>query len=71
MQRGKTENSLSVVRSVACDIVKQVYEQQQGPEETKTKPNFKRIPSPSAYAKAGASNHQIDLLPHFTEAQAT
>jgi hypothetical protein len=54
--RGKTENSVSVVRQVAVEIVKTVFGCKDMVDSQLLKPDFKRIPSPSAYAKSSASN---------------
>lgn len=67
--RGKSENDNSMVKKTAIEVIR----------ANKIKPisetlgqnyhnGFNRIPSPSTFDRIPEANTQINLLPHFTEA---
>ena len=70
--RGKSENEHSVIRQAAIQIIMDNRDyslQELRNLKADDSKGFDRIPSPSSFC-VGEANHQINLLPHFTEAQA-
>lgn len=69
--RGKSENENSLVKKTAIQIIKANKDRSISDKilAGKGAAGFDRIPSPSGFDRPPASNNQINLLPHFTEAE--
>ena len=74
IMRGKLENDQSIVKKVNCNLLFSKREQRHNIElkriGEKPKGDMQRMPSPSALSKGAQFSKAINLLPHYTEAQA-
>ena len=75
IMRGKTENDKSIVKKVSCNLLASRREQKSIQAEGNLKFDYnkmemQRLPSPSAISRGAQFSKAINLLPHFTEAQA-
>ena len=77
--RGKTENDKSIVKKVSCNLLQGKREQKlnmgnteggTGKVEYSSKSEMQRLRSPSVISRGPQFAKAINLLPHYTEAQA-
>jgi hypothetical protein len=74
--RGKSENDHSIMKKVTCNLLNSRREQRQNQRDLqftaglKIKSEMQRLPSPSNHSKGTQQARAINLLPHYTEANA-